>query len=80
MNIGGRIIQTGNITINTKTEFEATYKKHIINVKLHKEHKGANPEWDIDVRHFSGGIAASTIVQRCTIRDAIIEALDGAML
>ena len=48
MNIGGRIIQTGNISINTETEFEATYKKHIINVKLHKEHKGANPEWDID--------------------------------
>lgn len=41
---------------------------------------GSNPEWNCDVWHFNGGIAVGTIVKRCTIHDAIIYALDGAML
>jgi hypothetical protein len=80
MKIGGRIIQEKNINVNTENAFSATYKQHFINVMLHKTFKGENPEWDIDVRHYNGGIAASTIVKRCTIRDAIIYALDGALL
>ena len=80
MKIGGRIIQEKNISVNTENAFSATYKQHFINVMLYKTFEGENPEWDIDVRHYNGEIAASTIVKRCIIRDAIIYALDGALL
>lgn len=80
MKIGGRIILAGNISTSTTTEFSATYKRHYINVKLYKEIPGQNPEWDCDVRHFDGGMAVNTIVQRCSIHDAIVYALDGALL
>lgn len=80
MNIGGRIFRKKNITVNTEREFSATYKKHFINVNIHKEFEHENPEWNIDIRHFDGGMACDTIVKRCCIRDAVIYGLDGAML
>lgn len=81
MKIGGRIIQDSNIESNTEFIFQATYKKHYINVSLIKSGgRNSNNEYDIDVRHFDGGFAVMAIITRCSIRDAIIYALDGAML
>ena len=84
MKVGGRIksrvIQNKNISVNTNDKFSATYKNHYIEIKLHKKIKGSNPEWSCDVWHFNGGFAVSTIVQRCTIYDAIVYSLDGALL
>lgn len=77
---GRRIIQDKNISINTSDKFSATYKKHYVEISLHKKEKGSNPEWNCDVWHFNGGFAVQTIVQRCNIRDAIVYALDGACL
>lgn len=78
MKIEGRIIQDKYISVNTEGEFSAVYKAHVINVKLHK--KGHTNEYDINVRHFNGSIAANTYVNRCNIRDAIIYALEGSLL
>ena len=80
MKIAGRIIQNKNISHNSEKKFCATYKQHHIEISLHKMDKGCNPEWNCDIWHFNGGTAVSTIVQRCTIRDAIIYSLDGALL
>lgn len=80
MKIGGRIILAKNIRVYTSIEFSATYKRHYINVKLYRELPGQNPEWDCDVRHYDGGIAVNTIIQRCSIHDAIVYALDGSLL
>ncbi len=80
MKFGGRIIQDKNISVKTDEKFSATYKKHYIEISLHKKEKGSNPEWNCDVWHFNGGYAVQTIVQRCTIHDAIVYSLDGALL
>lgn len=84
MIIGGRhkrrIIQNKNISANTNEKFSATYKQHYIEVSIHKKEQNSNPEWSCDVWHFNGGFAVSTIVQRCTVKDAIMYALDGACL
>ncbi len=80
MKIGGRIIQNRNIKISTGIEFSATYKQHYIEVSLYKQDKGSNPEWDCVVSSFDGGAACNTIVMRCTIHDAIVYALNSALL
>ncbi len=80
MKVGGRVIQNKNISVNTETEFSATYKNHYIEIKLYKRERGENPEWNIDVWHFDGGTAVESIERRCTIHDALIYALNGAML
>lgn len=80
MKIGGRIIQNRNIEANSDSVFSARYKKHYIEVSVHKEVKEVNPEWSIDVWHFDGTYVLQTIIQRCSIREVIIYALDKAGL
>lgn len=83
MIIGGnkrRVIQEKNITKNDKLNFSATYKQHYIEVHLHKKEFNANAYWTVEIWHYNGGYACDSIVQRCTIRDAISYGLDGAML
>ena len=80
MKVGGRIIQNKNILVKTDKTFSATYKKHYIEISLHKKEEGSNPEWSCDVWHFNGSYAVQAIVQRCTIYDAIVYSLDGALL
>lgn len=78
MKIGGRVIQGRNIQINTPEQFLATYKKHVISVLFVKS--GHTNEYNLDVRNDRGIVAVQIPIQRCTIRDAIIEALNGAKL
>ena len=80
MKFGGRIIQNKNISAYTEEVFSATYKKHYIEISLHKQEKGVNPEWSCDVWGFDGSWAVQSIVQRCTIYDAIVYSLNGALL
>lgn len=80
MMIGGRVFRTKNISVDTETKFSTKYKKHYIEVAFHKQEGNNNPEWSVDVWHFDGTYAVETIVQRCIIRDAIIYALNGALL
>ncbi len=80
MKIGGRIIQDKNISVKTEEKFSATYKKHYIEISLHRKENGSNPEFNCDIWHFDGTYAVQTIVQRCTIHDAIIYSLDRASL
>lgn len=81
MKVAGRIIQNKNISVNTEEHFSATYKQHYIEIQLNKSKgNGGKPYYDCDVWHFNGGFAVATIIQRCTIRDALIYALDGALL
>lgn len=80
MKIGGRIIQNKNISVNTDEKFSATYKQHYIEISLYKKEVGCNSEWSCNVWHFKGGSAVDTIVQRCTIHDAIVYSLNGALL
>lgn len=80
MKIGGRIIQDKNISVKTVEKFSATYKKHYIEISFHKQENGSNPEWNCNVWHFNGSYAVQTIVQRCTISDAIIYSLNNALL
>ncbi len=80
MKIGDRIIHNKRIVVNTDREFLAIYKNHEIVVKFYRKIPYELPEWDIDVRSLSGGIAAATYCQRANIHDAIIFALDGALL
>ncbi len=78
MKIGGRIIQTKNIELYTQQEFAACYKRHTISVVLIE--LGHTNEYSIEVRDDRGILAVQTTTKRCTIRDAIIVALDGAKL
>lgn len=80
MKVGGRIIQNKNISVKTNEKFSATYKRHYIKIWLHKKEKGSNPEWNCYVWRFNGGYAVQAIVKRCTIHDAIVYSLDGAVL
>ncbi len=81
MKVGGRIIQNKNILVNTEIMFIGKYKKHRIEVLKRVSFKtDENPEWSIDVYGFDGSVSVQDIVQRCCIHDAIVFALDGALL
>ena len=80
MKVGGRIIQNKNISINNEERFSAVYKKHTIEISLHKKEKNSNPEWYCDIRSLSGGLAVQTTIKRCAIHDAIVYSLDEAVL
>jgi hypothetical protein len=80
MKIGGRIIQDRNISVNTNEKFSATYKKHYIEIEMRENDKRRNPTFSVDVWHFNGSWAVEAFVDRCSIHDAIIYALNGALL
>jgi len=75
-----RIIQNKNISKNDKYNFSATYKKHYIEVHLFTKKPKENPHWNIEIYHFDGGAACDTIVQKCTIKDAISYGLNKIIL
>lgn len=79
MKIGGRTFRSDKINSNTENLFDAYYKKHHVYVEYIKD-RGGMKDYNVEVRDETGILACDTIVTRCQIRDAIIYALDGAMI
>jgi len=83
MKIGGRVIQNKRITVNNDIAFKAVYKSHHISVDLVK--LGHTNKYDIAVRNLKEkdkrvNLIVDQFTHRCTIREAIIFALDRAFL
>lgn len=79
MKIGGRIFRTDKINSNTEYLFDAYYKKHRVYVEFIKDNGGMK-DFNVEVIDESGMLACDSIVTRCSIRDAVIYALNGAMI
>lgn len=81
MKIAGRVIQNRNIKLNSASNFKADYKKHSITVDLVK--LGHTNTYYIYVRKLNTISIPDKVdenVNRCTIREAIIFALNRAGL
>lgn len=80
----GTIIQERMIRENTKDTFDAVYKKYSIYIT--SDHGHGKPEYDhltrydITVRGEDGGYLVDTYEDYHTMKDAIRDALQGAML
>ena len=85
MKVAGRVIQNRNIILNTPEDFEAKYKGHMILITT--DHVFGEPDFghlkrfSIDVYELNTGTyAVQTWLDKHTLRDAIIYALEGAQL
>jgi hypothetical protein len=85
MKVAGCVFQNRNITINTENEFDALYKGKRIYITT--DHGFGEPKYRqlkrflIDVIDIKTGMYDVQTYQDChSVRDAIIQALNGAML
>jgi zona occludens toxin (predicted ATPase) len=85
MKVAEAIIQNRNISINTETDFEATYKGKRISISTN--HGFGKPKYDhlkryiIDVKDIETGLLDVDAYQDFhTMKDAIMYALKGACL